>query len=144
MVSSIFPLDSNVSSEPRSEADRSFLPLSFPFDSAVHKSQGQTLTRVKIDLQRTFEKGARRVSFLFLRASLEDESLLTCPSSISVSNTLLAQVKPTCESSSLHSVAVESKRELIRRSSRSLFVLSAVSRCTSLDTLQIINYLPSK
>jgi hypothetical protein len=24
---------------------------------AVHKSQGQTLTRVKIDLQRTFEKG---------------------------------------------------------------------------------------
>lgn len=38
-------------------ATRSAVPLILAWALSVHKSQGQTLTRVKIDLQRTFEKG---------------------------------------------------------------------------------------
>ncbi|KAL7414147.1 hypothetical protein BDY24DRAFT_48257 [Mrakia frigida] len=44
------------------EATRTQVPLILAWALSVHKSQGQTLTRVKIDLQRTFEKveSARR------------------------------------------------------------------------------------
>ena len=39
------------------EARRDQVPLILAWALSVHKSQGQTLERVKVDLGRTFEKG---------------------------------------------------------------------------------------
>ena len=39
------------------EARRLQIPLALSWAMSIHKSQGQTLTRVKVDLARIFEKG---------------------------------------------------------------------------------------
>lgn len=39
------------------EAQRDQIPLILAWALSVHKSQGQTLERVRVDLRRTFEKG---------------------------------------------------------------------------------------
>ncbi|KIO02464.1 hypothetical protein M404DRAFT_56544, partial [Pisolithus tinctorius Marx 270] len=39
------------------EARRIQIPLALSYAMSIHKSQGQTLTRVKVDLGRIFEKG---------------------------------------------------------------------------------------
>ncbi|CAE6496476.1 unnamed protein product [Rhizoctonia solani] len=44
------------------EVDRLQVPLVLAWALTVHKSQGQTLERVKINLQRTFEKGQAYVA----------------------------------------------------------------------------------
>ncbi|KAM6498375.1 hypothetical protein JOM56_006323 [Amanita muscaria] len=54
-----FTID-NASGE--AEATRVQVPLILAYALSVHKSQGQTLERVKIDLRRTFEKGQGTLS----------------------------------------------------------------------------------
>jgi len=44
------------------EAGRSQVPLILSYALSVHKSQGQTLERLKVDLRRTFEKGQAYVA----------------------------------------------------------------------------------
>lgn len=75
----------------------------------IHKSQGQTLGRVKVDLGRVFEKGQGQLDdafsddrhrFFYLKVSSPDEQ------------TTLAYV--------------------------------AISRATSLESLQILNFQPAK
>ncbi|TFK30735.1 hypothetical protein FA15DRAFT_27798 [Coprinopsis marcescibilis] len=54
----IVPADFTVNNaEGEIEARRIQLPLILAWALSVHKSQGQTLERVKVDLKRTFEKG---------------------------------------------------------------------------------------
>lgn len=46
------------------EARRLQIPLGLSWAMSIHKSQGQTLSRVKVDLARAFEKGQGRAWFL--------------------------------------------------------------------------------
>lgn len=39
------------------EAQRVQVPLALAWAMSIHKAQGQTMSRVKVDLQRVFEKG---------------------------------------------------------------------------------------
>lgn len=54
----ITPVDFEINNaEGKMEARRVQVPLILAWALSVHKSQGQTLERVKVDLKRTFEKG---------------------------------------------------------------------------------------
>lgn len=54
----ITPVDFEITNaEGKMEARRVQVPLILAWALSVHKSQGQTLERVKVDLKRTFEKG---------------------------------------------------------------------------------------
>jgi ATP-dependent exoDNAse (exonuclease V) alpha subunit len=54
----ITPVDFEINNaEGKMEARRVQVPLILAWALSVHKSQGQTLERVKVDLRRTFEKG---------------------------------------------------------------------------------------
>ncbi|KAF9229717.1 hypothetical protein BS17DRAFT_35819 [Gyrodon lividus] len=46
------------------EARRLQIPLALSWAMSIHKSQGQTLTRVKVDLARIFEKGQGKLLML--------------------------------------------------------------------------------
>lgn len=50
------------------EAHREQVPLILAWAMSVHKSQGQTLDRVKVNLARTFEKGQGKHSLFFSTA----------------------------------------------------------------------------
>lgn len=51
------------------EARRTQVPLILAWALSIHKSQGQTLSRVKVDLGHTFEKGQGEAAYMPLRAS---------------------------------------------------------------------------
>ncbi|KAF8221764.1 hypothetical protein L208DRAFT_1326186, partial [Tricholoma matsutake] len=53
------------------EARRVQLPLILAWALSVHKSQGQTLERVRVDLRRTFEKGQGEIFAVCLLSQCE-------------------------------------------------------------------------
>lgn len=80
------------------EAHRLQVPLILAWALSIHKSQGQTLTRVKVDLDRIFEKGQGENNYYIERPVM--------------SNLYLAYV--------------------------------ALSRATTMESLEVINFQPSK
>ena len=58
------------------EARRWQLPLILAWAMSVHKSQGQTLSKLKVDLKRTFENGQGPYSQYSALALLPPDSLL--------------------------------------------------------------------
>jgi ATP-dependent DNA helicase PIF1 len=80
------------------EAHRLQVPLILAWALSIHKSQGQTLSRVKVDLDRIFEKGQGKYH----------------------------QLTDNLEKSHLYPAYV------------------ALSRATTMETLEVINFQPSK
>ena len=91
-----------VTAEGSVEAVREQVPLILAWALSIHKSQGQTLDRVRVDLTRIFEKG-------------QGERLL--PRSVACPVLVLT---------------------------RRVIAYVALSRATRMETLQVVNFDPSK
>jgi ATP-dependent DNA helicase PIF1 len=76
-----------LNAEGETEARREQVPLILAWALSMHKSQGQTLERVRVDLRRTFEKGQAYVA-LSRATKLETLQVLNFNASKSVSGLL--------------------------------------------------------